>query len=111
MVLSQTGWFRWRPEGDPEFEWLPRQFVEQPTLPLRFYLDVGALENARMDDDGPTQVVANRHMRDILRAKGYPVEYVEYHGGHDYSSTAAPLVAALALMLGPQAGAQAIPGF
>jgi enterochelin esterase family protein len=105
LVLSQTGWFRWRPAGDAEFEWLARQVVERPTLPLRFYLDVGMLENARLDDDGPNHLVANRHMRDILRAKGYPVAYVEYHGGHDYSSLANPLVEALALLLGEQAGA------
>lgn len=38
--------------------------------------------------------------RDVLRAKGYPVHYVEYHGGHDYSSLAHPLAEALVLMLG-----------
>ena len=75
LVLSQTGWFRWRPAADPEFEWLARQYVAAPRLPLRFYLDVGSLENARMDDDGPNHVVANRHMRDVLQAKGQPQPY------------------------------------
>jgi enterochelin esterase family protein len=100
VVLSQTGWFRWRPDGDPEFEWLARQFVAAPRLPLRFHLDVGVLENARMLDDGPTQLLANRHMRDVLQAKGYPLDYVEYSGGHDFSSLEYPLAEALVRLLG-----------
>ena len=99
-VLSQTGWFRWRPEGDDEFEWLAREFAGAPLLPLRWWLDVGALEQARMLDYGPTHLVANRHMRDVLRAKGYDVRYLEYYGGHDYSSLAHPLSLALAAMIG-----------
>ncbi len=50
-------------------------------MPLRFYLDVGLFENGFQD---PSMLVANRHMRDVLRAKGYPVRYAEYVGGHDY---------------------------
>ncbi|MEZ4867567.1 MAG: alpha/beta hydrolase-fold protein [Caldilineaceae bacterium] len=99
-VLSQTGWFRWRPEGDPAFHWLARQYAQTPPLPLQFYLDVGNLEVAQMRDGGPTQFEANRHMRDVLLAKGYPVRYVEYSGGHDYSSVEAPLAAALAALFG-----------
>jgi enterochelin esterase family protein len=98
-VLSQTGWFRWHPDGDPEHEWLARQFIASPAQPVRFYLDVGILENARMSDGGPSQLVANRHMRDVLRAKGYEVIYREYSGGHDYSSVQNPLFDALPLML------------
>ena len=41
-------------------------------------------------------------MRDVLQAKGYVVDYHEYHGGHDYSSLAAPLADALVLLLSEQ---------
>jgi enterochelin esterase family protein len=98
-ILSQTGWFRWHPDDEPEHEWLARQFVARPTQSQRFYLDVGILENARMLDSGPSQLVANRHMRDVLRAKGCQVIYREYSGGHDYSSTQNPLFDALPLLL------------
>ena len=99
-VLSQTGWFRWHPESDPEHEWLTREFSASPVKSVRFYLDVGLLENARMLDGGPSQLVVNRHMRDVLRAKGYEVIYREYSGGHDYSSIQNPLFDALPLILG-----------
>lgn len=100
-ILSQTGWFRWRPAGDPDFHWLARQVAQSPLLPLRFYLDVGTLEVAQMRDGGPTQLAANRHLRDVLLRKGYPVTYVEYSGGHDSSSLESPLFAALLQMLQP----------
>lgn len=98
-VLSQTGWYRWHPATDPEHEWLARQFIDHPVQNLRFYMDVGTLETARMQDNGPSQLVANRHMRDVLRAKGYPVTYREYSGGHDHSSTANALFDALPVLL------------
>jgi enterochelin esterase family protein len=66
-ILSQSGSFWWKPEGEEEHEWLARQFVDSPTLPLRFYLDVGLLENTY--DEAPSQRCVNRHMRDVLRAK------------------------------------------
>ncbi len=98
-IYSQTGWFRWHPENETEHEWLTRQFISSSKLPLRFYMDVGILENARMLDNGPSQLVANRHMRDVLRAKGYDVTYCEYSGGHDYSSAQNPIFDALPLLL------------
>jgi len=82
-VLSQSGSFRWAPPGDPEYEWLARQYAAGPTGPLRFYVDVGAWERGPRDV-GPNQVVANRHLRDVLRACGYHVRYAEYSGGHEY---------------------------
>jgi enterochelin esterase-like enzyme len=82
-VLSQTGAFEWTPPGEAEQEWLTRQVARTARLPLRFYLDVGNLETEPRADGGPSHLVANRHMRTVLEAKGYPLRYVEYSGGHD----------------------------
>lgn len=82
-VLSQSGDYVWAPEGDPEPGWLIRQYLEAERLPLKFYMDVGLLEESNQDG-GCSTLSMNRHMRDVLRAKGYPVTYVEHSGGHDY---------------------------
>jgi enterochelin esterase family protein len=83
-VLSQSGAFAWSPEGDPEAEWLARQAAREPRLPLRVYQDVGSLEGDAPPDGGPSHLLANRHFRTVLQAKGYPVHYAEYSGGHDF---------------------------
>lgn len=82
-VLSQSGafWYSGQGAGDINAEGiLIRSFVESPRLPLRFYLEVGLLEHIRDAD----MVFCNRHLRDVLQAKGYDVTYSEYMGGHDY---------------------------
>src|SRR5439155_15329635 len=84
-VLSQSGSFWWKPESDSEYEWLTRQLVASPRLPIRFYLEVGLLENINpAREDSPTNLVANRHLRDVLQARGYSVRFQEVSGGHDY---------------------------
>ena len=83
-VLSQSGSFWWKPEGELEHEWLTKQFAATYKLPLNIYMDVGILEDEPLLDKGPSQLVVNRHMRTVLQAKGYPVHYCEYGGGHDY---------------------------
>jgi enterochelin esterase family protein len=60
-------------------------FINSPKLPVRFYLDAGSLEIDR-DGKGGSILVTNRHLRDVLRAKGYEVFYQEFQGGHDYVS-------------------------
>jgi enterochelin esterase-like enzyme len=85
-VLSQSGSFWWAPDNDTEAEWLARQFVTSPKLPVRFFLEVGLMEAGPTPHGGPSQVVVNRHMRDILTAKGYAVHYREFNGGHEYLS-------------------------
>jgi enterochelin esterase family protein len=77
-VLSQSGsfWFRAGTEFDVEYGWLVSRYVSSPTLPVRFYLDVGLLE--------AYMVPVNRHMRDVLLAKGYPVAYQEFNGDHSW---------------------------
>jgi len=92
-VLSNSGSFTWSPEQEEdnswswqvpsEGEWLIRQFVSHDKLPLRFHLDAGLLEDQR-DFPNNTLLQANRHMRNVLVAKGYSVHYSEFCGGHQY---------------------------
>jgi enterochelin esterase family protein len=80
-VLSQSGTFGRSPDDDPEPEWLARRFAEGERLPLRFYLEAETLETDP-GESGVSIVTSNRHLRTVLRAKGYPVEHREYVGGH-----------------------------
>lgn len=99
-VISQSASFWWKPEGDAEHEWLTRQFVASPKLPVRFYLDVGLMETGPTPDNGPDQVVVNRHMRDVLQSKGYFVHYREFNGGHEYLNWRGTLSDALLVLVG-----------
>ncbi len=83
-VIAQSGSFWWpRPEqGEPMR--LLRDYADRPRADLRFYLDIGDRETLREADGLPHMLDTVRRMRDVLTAKGYPVTYREYHGGHDY---------------------------
>jgi enterochelin esterase family protein len=82
-VLSQSASYWWKPDNDPDYEWVRRQFITRPKLPLRFYLTVGLLET--LPKPGNTnQVEVNRCLRDALRVKGYEVHYTEFNGAHEY---------------------------
>jgi enterochelin esterase family protein len=84
-VWSQSGAF-WRgPEatnGEP-YEWLAAQVKAAPQKPIRFVLDVGALEDhPTLGGAGPNFRDASRRFRDALVAKGYDVTYTEVPGGN-----------------------------
>jgi len=107
-VLSQSGAFGWSREAaaapawsyeiPPPDAWLIEQFATTERLPLRFYLEAGLLEDQR-DSSGTTILRANRHLRDVLRAKGYWVHYAEYCGGHQYINWRSTLPEALMALL------------
>jgi enterochelin esterase family protein len=99
-VLAQSGSFWWRPDDISEPAWLTRQFVQTPLLPVEFYLEVGLFECTTTPGDGPTQLQANRHLRDVLQAKGYKVHYSEYWGGHEYLNWSYSRAKALSILLG-----------
>jgi enterochelin esterase family protein len=88
-VLSQSGAFDWKPDGEKDYEWLKRQFVASPRLPLRFSFEAGLLEGTwwwrSLQRDGspqPPLLMVNRNLRDALTSKGYPVHYTEFNGNH-----------------------------
>jgi len=83
-VLSQSGSFWWPDSTAERHEWIYRQFEAAPKLPIRFYQDVGLMEDQPTPGGGPSMVGANRKLRDLLRSKGYEVHYAEFDGGHEY---------------------------
>ena len=84
-VLSQSGSFWW--PNAPGAEWLTARYAAADRLPLRFHLEVGR--------DEWTGIGPNRRLRDALNAKGYPVTYTEYSGGHDQACWQVGLAGAL----------------
>ena len=69
-------------------------------MPLSFYLDVGLLETEMDPGDLTCMLARNRHMRDVLQAKGYPVHYSEFYGGHNPMNWQGTLANALQALLG-----------
>ncbi len=106
-VLSCSGshWWGYRPDEsgwgkDSEPEWLTRQYARAPLLPLRFWVDVGSLETGSSPlSPGVDQRAANRHLRTVLRARGYPVTYHEAAGGHDFATFRRSVVKGLRALL------------
>ncbi|MBP0448367.1 enterochelin esterase [Kitasatospora sp. RG8] len=97
-ALSQSGSFWW-PDGtefDAGSEWLTRQFATGERRAARFYLEVGLQEWMLLPQ--------NRHLRDVLVARGYDVEYREFNGGHDYACWRGGLADGLAHLLGAPRG-------
>jgi enterochelin esterase family protein len=101
-IISQAGAFGWRPQDDDEDEWLARQYITADKLPLHFYLDAGLLDTATgLGELGRYNFLVDaRHMRNVLRAKGYTVHYAEYHGGHNPMNWPGTLPHALQALLG-----------
>ena len=105
-AVSMSGALWWAPsrsgkpvDSDPVArpEWLAQQFIAQPHLPIRLYLDAGS------DEDGfGSEGILNssRHMWDVLLAKGYDVRFDEFDGGHDYLSWREGLADGLIFLLG-----------
>jgi enterochelin esterase family protein len=65
-----------------------RMLDEEPKKPIRWYLDVGTYEVGVGRSDLYGQ---NRHVRDLLRAKGYDLFYREYPEGHSWGNWKAHL--------------------
>jgi enterochelin esterase family protein len=111
-VLSQSGSFQWKPDGEKEWEWLNRQFAVSPRLPLRFSFEAGLLEGTwwwrslvPASPNGPpvidpTLLAANRNLRDTLLSKGYSVHYTEFNGNHTLFNWRGTLASHLIALIG-----------
>ncbi len=84
---------------------MARQYAINPTLPLRFYLEAGLFETDIMMVDGFSidLLASNRHLRDVLQAKGYSVQYHEFSGGHNMVIYRGTLAEGLLALFGKQA--------
>lgn len=83
MVLAQSGSFRRSEPGASDPEAVARLIAESERRPIRFYLEVGTEEIGPLFGEDPSTLTANRHLRDVLTAKGYEVTYVERSSGHE----------------------------
>ena len=102
-VLSQSGSFQNAP--DPfreEPNWTARWVADHPRVPIRVHLEVGLRETVLPFGATryPTILSSNRHLRDALRAKGYPLSYSEFDGGHDDGCWRQTLADGLVALLG-----------
>ncbi len=81
---------------------LQKLFISRNRLPLRFYLNAGSFEAQFWGGPGGVNgtLESNRHMRDVLLAKGYDVHYREFVGGHDYLSWRGLLADGLIALIG-----------
>jgi enterochelin esterase family protein len=102
-VLAQSGAFQLRNVNDAdkdEPEWLARQFARAAKSNVVFCLEAGRMENRPNGNDGTTLLASNRHLRDVLRARGYVVHYFEVYGDHDPVHWRRTLPEALMVVLG-----------
>jgi enterochelin esterase family protein len=92
-VLSQSGalWRGAKGSNGAPFEWLTGEYTASPRKDIRFALEVGSTEfHGAIGGTAPSILEANRHLRDVLRAKGYEVTYTEIPGGVHAAETWAP---------------------
>jgi enterochelin esterase-like enzyme len=86
-------------DATTEGNFMVKQFLASPKLPLRFYLAAGTFEIDR-EGGGGGILESTRHLRDVLLAKGYDVRYEQFVGGHDGLSWRGALADGLIALLG-----------
>lgn len=83
-AISLSGSYWWSPPGtSPEVANLvAHRVATTERRPVRVFLSAGLFEREHGGADGILET--NRHLRDVLTARGYEVTAREYAGGHDY---------------------------
>jgi enterochelin esterase family protein len=86
-------------DATTEGNFLVKEYLSSPKRPLRFYFAAGTFE-ADTNGAGGDILEGTRHLRDVLRAKGYEVHYQQFAGGHDGLSWRGALADGLITLLG-----------
>ncbi len=86
-------------DATTEGNFMVKQFLASPKLPLRFYLAAGTFEIDRNGGGGDI-LESTRDLRDVLLAKGYEVHYEQFVGGHDGLSWRGTLADGLLALIG-----------
>ena len=81
--------------------WLTREYLTAPRREVRFCVEIGRFEQG----GGFNSCVAEtRRFRDVLKAKGYSVQYSEFTGGHEYVCWRGSFADGLIALAGVSAG-------
>ncbi|MGP9491010.1 alpha/beta hydrolase-fold protein [Psychrobacter sp. AOP7-B1-24] len=87
-VISMSGSYWWKPKEQiaDDKHFVASEVIRMDKVPVRFFLSAGVFETARGESSSNGILGTNRHLRDVLLAKGYDTRYEEYGAGHDYFS-------------------------
>ncbi len=86
-------------DATTEPNWMAKQFIGSPKLPVRFYLSAGTFETDRFGRGGEI-LETTRTLRDVLLAKGYDAHYEQVNSGHDGLNWRGTIANALIYLLG-----------
>lgn len=102
-ALSLSGSYWWSPPGTPAAtgNLVAQRVATQERRPVRVFLAAGLFEREHGGADGILET--NRHLRDVLMARGYEVTAREYAGGHDYFVWRGALADGLLVLFGHEA--------
>ena len=79
-VISMSGSFWWKPEDQiaDDKHFVASEVIKMDKAPVRFFMSAGVFETARGESSSNGILGTNRHLRDVLLAKGYDTRYEEY---------------------------------
>lgn len=96
-VLSESGSYWYKPENYEGYEpdcWIRTEFIKRDKLPLKFYMNVGIIENPE------GMIGTNIILKDVLIEKGYDVKFEYFNSGHDYLCWGEKLADGLIYLIG-----------
>src|SRR5690625_190720 len=77
----------WSPKDFEESEYLSWYISDKKTGESNVYMECGEMENHSEFQHyfgGTSNLLTNRHLRNVLLEKGYKHQYHEFNGGHDF---------------------------